>query len=149
VEAFLAAHHVMTLATCRARKPWAAAVFYAADRLALYFVSAPVSRHCADIDASGEAAAAVHAECRDWRDIKGLQIEGEAKRLSGAAARRAARLYAQKFVELASAPEAIRKALEKGAWYRLSPTRIRLIDNAVAFGHREELVLKRRARQGR
>lgn len=142
IEAFLGAHHVMTLATTGPAGPWAAAVFYASDGLALYFVSAPTSRHSLDIEAGGTAAATIHAECRDWREIRGIQLEGAASRLDGAARAEAALCYGRKFplvANLASAPVEIAIALARVEWYQVTPRRIRLIDNTRGFGHREEL----------
>ena len=53
IEAFLQAHHVMSLATSGPEGPWSAAVFYASDGVTLYFLSAAASRHSRDIEASG------------------------------------------------------------------------------------------------
>ncbi len=146
IEAFLGAHHVMTLATTGPAGPWAAAVFYASDGLALYFVSAPTSRHSVDIAAAGVVAATIHAECRDWREIRGIQLEGAASRLDGAARAAAALCYGRKFplvANLAAAPVEIAIALARVDWYRVSPSRIRLIDNTRGFGHKEELRFER------
>ena len=146
IEAFLGEHHVMTLATSGAAGPWAAAVFYASDGLTLYFVSAPGSRHSLEIEASGAVAATIHAECRDWREIRGVQLEGAASRLDGAARAAAALCYGRKFplvANLASAPAEIAIALARVAWYQVLPRRIRLIDNTRGFGHKEELRLER------
>ena len=93
IEAFLRAHHVMTLATTGPAGPWAAAVFYASDGLTLYFVSAPTSRHSLEIEAGGVVAATIHAECSDWREIRGIQLEGSANRLAGDASAAAALHY--------------------------------------------------------
>ncbi len=144
IEAFLAAHHVMTLATAGPDGPWAAAVFYASEGVELYFLSAPGSRHCRGIEASGAAAAAIHGECRDWREIRGIQLDGSVTRLEGAARAAAALCYGRKFplvANAASAPAEIAAALARIEWYRVSPRRIRLIDNTLGFGHKEELSL--------
>jgi uncharacterized protein len=146
IVSFLEAHHVMTLATSGPAGPWAAAVFYASDGLMLYFVSAATSRHCRDLEASGRVAATVHEECRDWRDIKGLQIEGATARLTGPGRARAMRCYGAKFPVVANpaaAPAPIRMALRGGTWYGVVPHRIRLIDNSRGFGYQDELTLRR------
>lgn len=144
IERFLGTHHVMTLATASYNGPWAAAVFYASDRLDLYFVSWHGSRHCADFETGSTVAAAIHGECRDWRRVKGVQLEGLAKRLSGKERARAQRLYGSKFPRLAdpqAAPPQVASALRKSHWYRLVPKRLRFIDNSRGLGHREELVV--------
>ena len=60
IDAFLQAHHVMSLATSGLQGPWSAAVFYANDGLLLYFLSAPGSRHSRDIEARGRAPGRIH-----------------------------------------------------------------------------------------
>ena len=142
IEAFLQEHHVMSLATSGPEGPWSAAVFYANDGLTLYFVSAPGSRHSRDIEASGRAAATIHRDVGDWREIRGIQLEGEAARVDGTERATALARYGRKFpliANLASAPLEIAAAMARVEWYRLSPRRVRLVDNTLGFGHREEL----------
>ena len=128
IESFLQAHHVMSLATSGPEGPWSAAVFYASDGLRLYFLSAPASRHCPDI--------------RDWREIHGLQLEGAAARIAGTERAAAIARYGEEFpliAKLSSAPREIAAAMARVEWYRLTPRRVRLVDNTLGFGHREEL----------
>lgn len=142
IEAFLQAHHVMSVATSGPEGPWSAAVFYASDALTLYFPSSPASRHSRDIEASGRAAATIHAETGDWREIRGLQLEGAAARISGTERVAAIARYGEKFplvAELSSVPREIAAAMARVEWYRLTPRRVRLVDNTLGFGHREEL----------
>ena len=142
IEAFLRAHHVMSLATSGPDGPWSAAVFYASEGLSLYFLSAAASRHGRDLEASGRAAATIQNEVADWREIRGLQLEGAATRLGGAERAAALARYGRKFPLVADpsrAPREIAAALEAVQWYRLAPRRIRLLDNSLGFGHREEL----------
>ncbi len=144
IEAFLAGHHVMCLATSGPAGPWSAAVFYASDGLSLYFLSAPASRHGRDIEESARAAAAIHREVGDWREIRGLQLEGGAGRISGAERAAALALYGRRFplvANLASAPPEIASAMARVECYRLVPRRIRLVDNTLGFGHKEELLV--------
>lgn len=141
---YLAAHHVMTLATLSAQGPWAAAVFYANEDFQLYFLSKPSSRHGSNLAQDARVAAAIQEDYRDWPEIKGIQLEGRVELLCGAAADEARRLYARKFPVAGiagRAPPAIAQALAKVAWYRLVPERLFLIDNSLGFGHREEVSL--------
>jgi hypothetical protein len=57
LAAYLANHHVMTLATQGSNGPWAAAVFYAWFDGALIFLSSPKSRHAANLAQDGRCAA--------------------------------------------------------------------------------------------
>ena len=133
-----------TLATAGEEGPWAAAVFYAHEGCALYFLSAPASRHCRNIAQNPRVSATIQEDYADWREIKGVQLEGLASRLSGDEEKRARGLYAAKFPllgNLAHAPGAIVKALAKVGWYKIAVGRAYFIDNSVAFGHRDEIDL--------
>jgi uncharacterized protein YhbP (UPF0306 family) len=145
VQAYLAAHHVATLATGGEDGPWAAAVFYVHEAWALYFLSAPTSRHSRNIARNPRVSAAIQEDYSDWKEIKGVQLEGIATRLSGDEEERVRGLYAAKFPLLRNAadvPGAIAAALKKVGWYRLAPQRAYFIDNSVAFGHREDIDLR-------
>lgn len=138
VSDWLAQHHVMTLATQGADGPWAAAVFYAVQGDDLLFLSSPATRHCTDLAHDARCAATIQGQPEDWRAIKGIQIEGRAGELHGAARDRARDAYAQRFafVRPAGAPAAIVAALARVRWYRLRIARLYFIDNAQGFGAR-------------
>lgn len=144
VRQYLHAHHVATLATQGPTGPWAAAVFYAGDDTGLYFLSSPRSRHAGNLAQHPRVAATVQDDCADWASIKGVQLEGLCGELHGADLEHAQRLYARKFPftdHLAGAPLAIAQAMARVRWYRLLPERLYFVDNAMGFGHREELSL--------
>ncbi len=143
VAAYLAAHHVMTLATTGRDGPWAAAVFYAWQDGSLIFLSAPGSRHALNLEADPRCAATIHDDTGDWKAVKGIQLEGRVARLAGDEAAAAHRCYAERFPivsPLAKIPSAIVEALAKIRWYRLLPTRMYFIDNSKGFGHRDEFL---------
>ncbi|MGP1678323.1 MAG: pyridoxamine 5'-phosphate oxidase family protein [Burkholderiales bacterium] len=145
VAHYLREHHVMTLASHGDEGVWTAAVFYANDGFTIYYLSAPTSRHCRNLAASPRASAAIHEDYADWREIKGVQMEGIASALSGEEEQRARRLYGAKFPvvgKLEQAPAAIVKALAKVRWYKLMPERLYFIDNSRGFGHRDEIDLR-------
>lgn len=145
VLAYLARHHVITLATSDGHSAWAAAVFYANDGLDLYFLSSPGSRHGQHIAINPHVAGTIHEDYHDWREIKGIQLEGEVSVLSGDEEKHARAVYGAKFPvvgQIAKAPAAIVKALAKVSWYRLRPQRLFYIDNSKGFGKREELEIK-------
>jgi len=144
VLAYLRTHHVMTLATHGGDGPWAAAVYYANDGFDLYFLSSPASRHCRDLAAHSRAAAAIQEDYADWKEIKGVQLEGNVVQLRDAGERQARALYAEKFPVVRAAGDAgsaLVEALKKVRWYRLSPQRLCFIDNAAGFGNRDEISL--------
>ncbi|MBE2243275.1 MAG: pyridoxamine 5'-phosphate oxidase family protein [Burkholderiaceae bacterium] len=138
VMAFVAQHHVMTLATQGDQGPWAAAVFYAMQADDLIFLSSPQTRHCTDLARDARCAATIQSQPGDWRAIQGVQIEGRVDKLHGAALAAGRDAYAQRFpfVRPAGAPPAIVAALARVRWYRLRVARLWFIDNARGFGDR-------------
>jgi len=150
IEAFLAAHHTVSLATVDDQgAPHAANLLYAPDGLALYWMSDTTSRHSQHIEARPGVTATVAPDYADFRQIRGLQIFGTARRLAGVeSAVTAARMVARYgfLAELAKGPAALRAAFEKVGFYRLEPARITLIDNTRGFGHKETLELVRDSR---
>lgn len=142
VLALLDEHHVMTLATHGHDGPWAAAVFYAAQGLRLYFLSSPRSCHARQLAESPQVAATIQRDYDDWPAIRGLQIAGRASPVPDGAVDDVRALYARRFPRIgagAGMPQAILRALDRIRWYVLEPSDIHLIDNRLGFGHREQL----------
>lgn len=150
--AFLAQHNTMTLATVdQGGAPQAAAVFYAADdALDLFFLSSPNSRHSANLTRQPRVAASIQADNQAWQAIQGLQIEGVARLVDGVAeTAHAVWVYTGRYDFLRSlldgadgGPAALRGPLASSRFYVLRPAWIRLIDNTLGFGHKEELILE-------
>lgn len=138
--AYLQEQHVMTLATQGPAGVWAAAVFYAADGFSLYFLSAQSTRHAQNIAENPRCAAAIQENYAGWREIKGIQLEGVVRRLSGEEERAAIALYTRRFPFLSDAPQAIRDAFAKVSWYELKPDRLYYLDNSKGFGHRDTIL---------
>lgn len=136
---YLAAHRVMNLATLGPDGPWAAAVFYINEGFDLYFVSSPSSRHGRNFGLRPDVAATVNEDYSDWREIKGVQLEGVVGQVAATEEARIRRLYAGKF-SLETAPAEIAAAFARVRWYRLAATRVYFVDNAVAFGHRDQVL---------
>lgn len=152
VRAFLAAHSTMVLATAGESGPWAAPLFYALDddpELGLLFVSNAASRHGRDLAARPAAAAAIAAQHEQWRTIRGAQLEGDVEALAGERRLDALHTLVERFPWLtgmaASSDEQERRIaarLTDSTVYRLRVCRALLIDNELAFGDREELVIR-------
>jgi uncharacterized protein YhbP (UPF0306 family) len=137
---YLAAHHVMTLATHGDDGVWAAAVYYAHDSFDLYFLSAAGTRHARHFLLHSRVAAAIHENYADWRAIRGIQLEGVVTLLDGSERDAAVARYKERFPFVATAGE-LAAALSRVSWFRLSPTRFYYLDNGRGFGHREEVEL--------
>jgi uncharacterized protein len=136
VAAFLAAHHVLTLATVDDDGPGAAALFYAVgDAMSLYVLSDPGTRHGRALASDARVAATVQSETTDWTAITGLQLRGTARQL--VEADEARRLYLSRFPFAAT-------LMGDGAphrFYRIAPRWMRLIDNSRGLGFKEEFRL--------
>ena len=145
IEAFLAAHHTVSLATVDDQGlPHAANVLYALDGLALYWMSDTETRHSRHIEVQPRVTATVAPDYADFRLIRGLQIFGTVRRLAGGESLATARRMVSRYgflAQLASGPAALRAAFEKAGFYCLEPERITLIDNTQGFGHKETLEL--------
>ncbi|TDI43651.1 MAG: pyridoxamine 5'-phosphate oxidase [Acidobacteria bacterium] len=140
--AYMEGHNVMTLATHGPEGVWAAAVFYANDGFTLQFLSAPSSRHSRNIAASPRVAVTIQEDYRGWREIQGIQLEGTCEKLEGQRKSIAVERYRAKFPIVGpDAPPEIARALDKIAWYEVTPERLFFIDNSVKLGHREEIVI--------
>ncbi len=137
--AYVAQHHVMTLATNGPLGLWAAAVFYAHDGFRFVFLSAGHTRHAQNMAAAPDIAATIQADTDDWTAIKGIQLEGTVEQLYGAQRADAMSLYATRFRFLAQPVAAIERALTKVNWYELQPRRLYFVDNTQGFGHRDEI----------
>lgn len=138
---YLRSHHAMTLATSGENGPWAAAVFYANEGPDFYFLSAAHTRHSVDLARDPRVAATIQDDCSSWLLIKGVQMSGTVARLEGAEREHAIRQYDLKFqgiLDAARMPLKIAEALQKVSWYRLRAERLRFVDNAQGFGHRDE-----------
>jgi len=146
---FLAAHTTLTLATVGADcAPAAAALFYAYDGdLNLYFLSEAKTVHAQNLAHNPVCAGTVQDEGQDWRRIHGLQLRGRAQPARGEDLARAVAVYARRYAFVAgllaggAGPQALSGPLSRARFYILRPNWVRLIDNRVRFGHKEELIL--------
>jgi uncharacterized protein YhbP (UPF0306 family) len=143
---YLRDHNVMTVATDGPEGLWAAAVFYASEDFTLYFLSAPHTRHAANVHAQPRVAATIQEDYREWRDIKGIQLEGAAHALGGEATRRAIEVFTAKYpfvaAQLGPPEDEIAGAMAGIRWYRLVPDRLYFVDNSKGLGHRDEIPLE-------
>jgi len=151
IRQLLESHSTITLATTDGESPWATAVFFASDaELNLYFVSDRRTQHGRNLANNGRVAGAVSSDCATWSEIRGLQLEGQVTVLEGLARLSALKTYLSKFPDVSSLlerpqgknEETIATRLREANIYRLSPDWIRLIDNSLGFGYKEELILR-------
>jgi uncharacterized protein len=137
---------VMTLATCSDGAPWATDVYFARIGYGLVFYSSPDSRHCLNLAANPVCAATVHPAASSWQDIRGLQMEGQARPITQLAQKaRATAAYLARFPfakALMSDPSGVARSMAKVAIHLFTPSRIRYLDNALGFGARFTMSVK-------
>ncbi len=141
VKEFLAAHSTLTLATVNVHgMPQSAPLFFAAqDDGSLVFVSSAKSAHSLNVAATGRAAATVHHETWNWNEIAGVQMEGEVRLIAAGLEREKAwEVYTAKFPFVTE----FESEVSRSEFYRFTPKWVRLIDNRVRFGYKEEIELK-------
>jgi uncharacterized protein len=149
IRAFLAQHTTLTLATVgQTGEPAAAAVFYAADdALNLYFLSEERTEHGQNMVRQGKVAGTIQADEQDWRSIRGLQLRGQARIVNPNELVHATTTYGRRFAFVAtllagqSGTGVLTGPLARARFWVLQPTWLRLVDNTVRFGHKEELRL--------
>ena len=148
ILSYMESHNTMTLGTCQGDVPWAATVFYASDDLKLYFFSAADSRHCQNLAANPRVAVTIQEDYRDWRKIKGIQLEGSVVRVDSLIEKgKALAVYARKYPEVMKvftnpASGALYQAFLNVKFFCVAPERVFYIDNEQGFGKRQELVVE-------
>ena len=162
---YLEEHYTMTIATAKGESPWAAAVFYANDGFTLYFLSDPEARHSKSIAENPVVAVTVNEDYHDWREIKGIQMDGKAELVSteeemakATAAYVAKYPFTAVYLKLMASPfPKVVKYLDKflsklpsvpsfstpfdARFYKVVPGKVRFIDNEKDFAHPEEFTL--------
>jgi uncharacterized protein YhbP (UPF0306 family) len=150
VTRYMDSYAAMTLACSLDDKPWAAAVYYARQGLDLIFFSSPTSRHSTIFSQNPQAAATIHGDYREWREIKGLQMEGHIESVTTAQAKaRVISTYLKRhpfvsefFSEPLSISAEVAKKMSKVQLYLFRPDTILYLDNAIRFGTRWQLEVR-------
>ncbi|MEC9376098.1 MAG: pyridoxamine 5'-phosphate oxidase family protein [Pseudomonadota bacterium] len=146
---FLDEVSTLTLATVSENKPWAATVFFAADKnFNLYFVSDHRTRHGRDMSSNSHVAATINPDVDNWNDVAGLQIHGKVEVVNNAGRVKALAIYLKKFPQIDALfakpkdkqEETIATRLKAANFYRITPNFVRVIDNSRGFGYRKEFV---------
>jgi len=146
---YMESHNTMTLATSQTDVPWAATVFYASDGFQLYFFSDPNSRHCQNLQINPRVGVTIQEDYRDWRKIKGIQLEGQVAEVESVLEKgKAMAVYARKYPEVMKvftnpAGGKFYQVFLKVKFYTVNPERIFYIDNEQGFGKRQELVVSK------
>jgi uncharacterized protein YhbP (UPF0306 family) len=147
----LSRHTVLTLATTGDAGPHAASLMYAHDAFDIYWLSDPKTEHSAQLAHNSSAAVTIAAQQDDFRKIHGLQIEGDARRLTNADQKsKGFDLLTARYPFLKQfAVGKLARHLGAAAVYLFRATSLTLIDNSRGFGFKQTLQLAGRLRETR
>jgi len=141
---YLEKHNTLTLATAGDGQPWATALYYVNDGFNLYILSKPETRHCQNLAQNPAVAVTINEDYKNWREIKGIQMEGRAYQLSGRGEKaRAWALYLRKypFVKDFIMLPRFKEALESVKLYKIVPTAVWFIDNTKGYFNKQKIEL--------
>ncbi len=114
----------------------AAPLFYVpGEGLELYWLSSEASRHSRNLAARPDAAAAVFRSVTRWEEIRGVQMEGEARAVRDPAERE--RVLARYRERFGLGPE-FEGAIGESTLYVFRPRWVRYVDNSEGFGFKVE-----------
>lgn len=123
--------------------PWSAPVYYVRHGDRLYFFSSPKSRHVGAALAERRCAGAIFRDGDDWRDIEGVQMDGQVERVHiGPAALGAFGAYVQKFPTVRDFFDGAAFDLEqfvgrfRSGLYAFVPDEVFYLNNRIGFGTR-------------
>ena len=151
IELFLVNHYTISIATVAGEELWSASVFYVSDqKLNIYFISFDESKHIQGILKNKKVSATINQDVSDWMQIKGLQLQGVAYKVPKQHRKNILNAYRKKFDSihrLLELPETddekkIAKQFNSISLFCFEPNWIRLLDNSLRFGSKEEIELK-------
>jgi hypothetical protein len=151
IELSLTNHYTISIATAAKEESWSASVFYVSDqKLNIYFISFDESKHIQGILKNKKVSATINQDVSDWMQIKGLQLQGVAYKAPEQHRKNILNAYRQKFDsihELLDLPKTddekkIAKQFNSISLFCFEPHWIRLLDNSLGFGSKEEIEIK-------
>ena len=151
IELSLTNHYTISIATAAKEESWSASVFYVSDqKLNIYFISFDESKHIQGILKNKRVSATINQDVSDWMQIKGLQLQGVAYKVPEQHRKNILNTYRQKFDsihELLDLPKTddekkIAKQFNSISLFCFEPHWIRLLDNSLGFGSKEEIEIK-------
>ncbi len=151
IELSLTNHYTISIATAAKEELWSASVFYVSDqKLNIYFISFDESKHIQGILKNKRVSATINQDVSDWMQIKGLQLQGVAYKVPEQHRKNILNAYRQKFDsihELLDLPKTddekkIAKQFNSISLFCFEPHWIRLLDNSLGFGSKEEIEIK-------
>jgi len=128
----------LTLATLREDGyPQATVVSYASDGLDIYVGTAAQSQKARNIARDGRISATITLPYGDWDQIRGVSFGGRAHAVTDPDEQlRMGGLFMRKFPQIA---KYVHADLGPGAFFRLEPEVISVLDYSLGFGHTDQV----------
>ncbi len=137
-DEFLKNHKVLNMGYMYRGFPQSCALWYAHDSdLNLYYLSAETTKH-GSLHRGSAVSFTINKDDQDWQQIRGIQGTGM---LFPTSDKQHWEVYTQKFPFVLEEFPDLDTALQKSKLWIIRPNWIRLIDNTIAFGHKEEITL--------
>jgi uncharacterized protein YhbP (UPF0306 family) len=134
-------HTVLTLATCGKAGPHAVSLMYANEGFDIYWLSDPKAQHSQHLESNPSAAVTIAAQYDDFRQIRGLQMDGSGCRATDGA-KAGFGLLAGRYPFLKQFTIGkLARHLGAAAVYMFRPAQMTLIDNSRGFGFKQVLEL--------
>jgi len=134
-------HTVLTLATSGEAGPHAVSLMYAHDAFDIYWLSDPQTCHSECLAHNSSAAVTIAAQHDDFRKIRGLQMEGNGRRVTDVDEENLGfDLLVARYPFLKQfAAGKLARHLGAAAIYLFRPAQLTLIDNSRGFGFKQTL----------
>ena len=143
-------NNLLSLSTIRGIQPYSSSAYYSFDKyLNLYIWTEKNTRHSDNIEKNNKIAVNVADSSQKWGSLlKGLQMHGEAKIVSGTELIKAGTLYIKRFPKVFAYIKKISDFVSdefKSVIYKLEINRVKLLDEK-SFGKEEfiEILISRR-----
>lgn len=134
--------HLMSLATNDENGPWVADVIFVHDNdLNIYWISDPNTRHSKAITFNKKVAGTITNSTKSKELNFGIQFEGRAEKLEGVQINLLTKHLAKRSRPKPTPSQAI-EILNNKSWYKLTPTKIYLIDEENFGFNRQEVNFK-------
>lgn len=135
---FLDNMSVATLATVDdTGMPYAVSLYMASDgHVRLYFVSDPCTKHCRHVEHDPHVHVTAYAPNAVWMQTHGILVGGICERVNDRWRDEVGRIYCQRFP---FATDVIGRNVAT-AFYCITPSHIRWIDNRVDFGFKADFI---------
>lgn len=140
LDNFLSHHKVLTLSYLKHNNPGACALWYAHDTdFNIYYLSSLSTRHGETLQEGGNVAITIQKDQQQWNEIRGIQSTGYTKLVNSSDVDHGWKVYSNKFPFIKKQIKEIHSALEPTKLWVYRPEWLRLIDNSIKFGYKEEI----------